>query len=47
MACIFPDGYEGANKIGSGQIPIGDVIDVSSGRTPTKRRGPTVTLSTW
>ena len=27
MACIFPDGYEGANKIGSGQIPIGDVID--------------------
>ena len=27
VACIFPDGYEGANKIGSGQIPIGDVID--------------------
>ena len=27
VACIFPDGYEGANKIGSGQIPIGDVVD--------------------
>ena len=27
VACIFPDGYEGANKIGSGQIPIGDVMD--------------------
>ena len=27
VACVFPDGYEGANKIGSGQVPIGDVID--------------------
>ena len=27
VACVFPDGYEGANKIGSGQIPIGDVVD--------------------
>ena len=27
VACVFPDGYEGANKIGSGQVPIGDVVD--------------------
>ena len=27
VACVFPDGYEGANKIGSGQVPIGDVLD--------------------
>ena len=27
VACVFPDGYEGANKIGSGQVPVGDVVD--------------------
>ena len=27
VACVFPDGYEGANKIGSGQVPIGDIVD--------------------
>ena len=24
VACVFPDGYEGANKIGSGQVPPGE-----------------------
>ena len=27
VACIFPDGYEGAQRIGSGQIPVGDVVE--------------------
>ena len=27
MACAFPDGYEGANRAGSGQTPVGDVVD--------------------
>ena len=26
-ACVFPDGYEGANRVGSGQTPVGDVVD--------------------
>eukprot|EP00435_Cladocopium_sp_Y103_P007383 s1669_g2.t1 len=26
-ACVFPDGYEGANAIGSGQVPVGDVVE--------------------
>ena len=26
-ACVFPDGYEGANRVGSGQTPIGFVVD--------------------
>ena len=35
VACVFPDGYEGANKIGSGQVPIGDVVDTLITRKPT------------
>ena len=31
VACVFPDGYEGANKIGSGQVPIGDVLEALVG----------------
>ena len=27
VACVFPDGYEGANRVGSGQTPVGDVVD--------------------
>ena len=27
VACVFPDGYEGANRVGSGQTPVRDVVD--------------------
>eukprot|EP00435_Cladocopium_sp_Y103_P069367 s912_g33.t1 len=30
-ACTFPDGYEGANAIGSGQVPVGDVVEALVG----------------
>ena len=42
VACIFPDGYEGAQKIGSGQTSW----MASSQRTATRHSAPTVTSLT-
>lgn len=47
VACIFPDGYEGASKIGSGQVPIGTVVDALVSEDSKTMRTYMVISSMW